>query len=125
MDPIDLRMCEEAGVPLNNPRVTVVEDGWVGFDISTSAGVTQVRHRQVPVEGVSNGPELTFPGLDMATFGQPWTVTAGPERLVGARYGDMAEAVRAALRGWPWPRGWDKNLEPLMIDESAPPDTLT
>jgi hypothetical protein len=110
---------ELAPTKLDDPRLTLArtdEGLFAGFDVATSRGVVQLRIAEAnvtlrPPPMPDGAVDLVSEGLDMQTFGRPWLITSAPSRLTGTRYDNAGKAVRAALRGFPWPQGWDNDME--------------
>lgn len=108
-----------SGVPVDSPRLTVLEEDGelVGFDVACTAGTTQVRLDKtagIIVGHVAPDGGVVFEGeIDPDNWG-PWHITAGPDDLVGARFTDAGVAVRAAMRGWRWPDTWPADAEPQL-----------
>lgn len=92
---IDEQWLVDQGLDLADERIQLAsppEGPAGGFDVANPAGLVKVRLER----------------------DSTWRVVEGPGGLAGLVFPAAGVAVRAALRGYPWPEGWPADMEREM-----------
>lgn len=109
----------DEGVPLDDPRVRLVDAGddtGYGFDVDGAAGPATVRFdaKAITIEGTWTADgrvDVSGGGSINPDNWKPWYIPFGPAGVKGHRFDDAGVAVRAALRGRCAPPEWGTDLE--------------